>query len=255
MMFNANTTFIGIDPTAGVRPFTYASIDGDLRLLALGHGELDEILAFAAGQRRAVAAVCAPRRPNLGVMSDEHTRAQLLPPPRPGRWQNFRLCEYLMRQHRISSPQTLSVEEDCPRWMRMGFSLFRRLGELGYHEPGSDAERQTIEVYPHACYTVLLGHTPYPKQTLEGRLQRQLLLYELNVAIPDPMRFLEEITRHRLLKGKLPAEDIYSPGELDALVAAYTAWLTLNKPDETMRLGDEREGQLVLPVGELKAHY
>src|SRR4030042_6691100 len=191
MMFYTHTTFIGIDPTAGVRPFPYASIDGAQRLLALGHGELDEILAFAAGQRQAMVAVCAPRRPNQGVMENEQVRAGLNPVPRPGRWQNFRLCEYQLRQHRISSPQTPALEEKSPRWMRMGFLLFRRLEALGYREHGTrEAERQTLEVYPHASYTVLLGQAPYPKHTLEGRLQRQLLLYELKLDIPDPMRFL-----------------------------------------------------------------
>jgi len=51
-MFFTNTTFMGIDPTAGVRPFTYAALDSDLQLMALGQGDMDEVLAFVAGQRR-----------------------------------------------------------------------------------------------------------------------------------------------------------------------------------------------------------
>jgi len=48
-MFFTNTTFMGIDPTAGVRPFTYAALDSDLQLMALGQGDIDEVLAFVAG--------------------------------------------------------------------------------------------------------------------------------------------------------------------------------------------------------------
>jgi len=51
-MFYTNSTFIGIDPTAGEKPFVYAALDHELRLLALGHGSIDDILAFAAGQRQ-----------------------------------------------------------------------------------------------------------------------------------------------------------------------------------------------------------
>ena len=45
-MFYTNSTFIGIDPTAGEKPFVYAALDHELRLLALGHGSIDDILGF-----------------------------------------------------------------------------------------------------------------------------------------------------------------------------------------------------------------
>jgi hypothetical protein len=255
-MLFTHTTFIGIDPTAGQRPFVYAALNEDLQLVALGQGEMDEALAFVAGQRRATVAVCAPRRPNQRLMEHPSRRESLSPPPRPGRWTNFRLAEYLLRQHNIPSPKTASTAAACPKWMQMGFIFYHRLEELGYQDyPAENSERQMIEVYPHACYTVLLGRAPFPKHTLEGRLQRQLLLFEHKINVPDPMRFFEEITRHRLLKGILPDEDIYSPGELDALVAAYTAWMLSTQPNMVICLGDPAEGQIILPVKELKTRY
>jgi predicted RNase H-like nuclease len=127
---------------------------------------------------------------------------------------------------------------------------------LGYTIfPAEESALQVLEVYPYAAYTVLLGLLPFPKYSLEGRLQRQLALYELKVRLPDAMLYFEEITRHRLLKGILPAENLFSPGELDALVAAYTAWLVINHADQASILGDVDEGQIVLPAGELKSHY
>jgi hypothetical protein len=286
-MFSSHTTFIGIDPTAGQRPFAYVAVDQDLRLLALGLGSMDEVLAFVAGQRHAFVAVAAPRRPNQGVINRPEVREQLNPPPRPGRWTNFRLAEYLLRQHSISCPKTAKLEDDCPGWMRMGFAFYTRLESLGYcpypsllsqeeTEPDQIASLraqageaqlelglkvtqaaplQWLEVYPHACFTALLGVTPFSKYTLEGRIQRQLALYEQDMHIPDPMRLFEEITRHRLLQGQLPLQDLYSPGELDALVAAFTAWKAASQPGEVTVLGDPQEGQVVLPVKELKRQY
>lgn len=256
MTFFTDTTFIGIDPTAGQRPFVYAALDAKLNLLALGHGEINDILAFVAGQQKALVAVCSPRRPNQGLMQRPEVRDQINPPPRPGRWGKYRVSEYLLRQHNIQTPRTPAREVNCPNWMRMGFSLYQRLEDLGYHSfPTAEANHQTLEVYPHACYTVLMGQAPFPKTTIEGRIQRQLVLYEQKVSIPDPMRIFEEITRHRLLNGILPLDKLYSPGELDALVAAYTANLAASAPDQTVTLGDPTEGLVYLPVGELRARY
>lgn len=255
-MFFTHTTFLGIDPTAGQLPFVYAALDNDLHLLALGQGNMNEVLAFVAGQRQAFVAVCAPRRPNQGIMELPEVRERLNPPPRPGRWINFRLVEYQLRQHNISCPKTPAQVEKSPNWMRSGFILYQRLENLGYASyPAQEALLQTLEVYPHACYCALLGLTPFPKNTLEGRLQRQLVISENELRVPDPMRFFEEITRHRLLQGILPTQDLYTPGELDALVAAFTAWKAATYPDQVTLLGDPQEGQVVLPVVELKRRY
>jgi hypothetical protein len=251
-MFYSHTTFLGIDPTAGLRPFVYAALDGDLRLLALGKGSMDEVLAFLAGQRSAFAAICAPRRPNLRLMERPEVREQFSPPPRPGRWMNFRLAEYQLRQRKISCPQTPSEEESCQTWMKVGFTFYRKVEEMGYCPyPSDQASLQWLEVYPHAIFSVLLGGPPFPKATLEGRIQRQLILYEQELRISDPMRLFEEITRHRLLQGKLLLDDLYSQEELDALAAAYTAWLAANDASKVDLLGHPEEGQVVLPVKEM----
>lgn len=255
MLFTQNT-FLGIDPTAGHKPFSYAALDSDLKLLALGKGSLDEILAFAGGQQKALAAVCAPRRPNQGLMKREPVREKLSPPPKPGRYLNFRVVEYQLRQHHISTYKTASTEKDCPTWMQMGFSLYRRLESLGYRPyPDENATLQWLEVYPHASFSVLLGNAPLPKNSFEGRIQRQLVLYEEDLDLPDPMRIYEEITKHRLLQGILPMENLYAPGELDALAAAYTAWLAGMHPERTTHLGDPEESLIILPSAELKRYY
>ncbi len=255
MLFN-RTTFIGIDPTAGKRPFIYVALDHELKLLALSEGTMEEVLAFVGGQQEAYVAVTSPRRPNQGVMADEEIRVGLSPPPRPGRWRGYRLVEYQLRQHNIQIHRTPAREEDCPGWMRMGFKVYKRLEYLGYRPfPTDEASRKSLEVYPHACFCVWLGRTPFPKKTLEGRLQRQLVLFERGLEVPDPMRFFEEITRHRLLHGILPAENLYTPSELDALAAAFTAHEAALHPERLSLLGDPDEGQIVVPEAELLEDY
>lgn len=253
-MFTSQSVYIGVDPTGGKRPFTFAVLDDELRLLALRQDEMDEVLAFIGGQQHAWVAVCAPARPNQRVMEDPAVRESLSPAPRPGRWLDFRMAEYLLRQHHIFCPRTPADEQDCPTWMRRGFGFYRSLEQLGFQPHLADTPRRYLEVYPHASFCALLGQVPLPKTALEGRLQRQLSLYEQRLHIPDPMTFFEEITRHRLLQGILPAI-LHSPAELDALVTALTAWLADRHPERTMLLGDPREGQIVLPVNELKRKY
>jgi hypothetical protein len=255
-MFQSNTTYLGIDPTAGDRPITYVALDQDRSLLAIGQGDMEQILAFVAGQRSAVVGVCSPRSPNRGLMDREEFRDRLSPSPRPGRWRNFRVAEYLLRQHNIYMPQTAALAGDCPRWMQQGFILYQRLRSLDYRKyPDKDAAHQVLEVYPHASFSVLMELLPFPKHSLEGRIQRQLILYRCDLDIPDPMYIFEEITRHRLLQGMLPIEELYEAEELDAMVAAYTAWLAGNEPDQVSFIGDPLEGEVVLPAGEILSRY
>jgi hypothetical protein len=256
MLFN-ETIFIGIDPTAGQRPMAYAALDRDLRLLALDEGDIDEITAFVGGQKSAFVAVASPRKPNQGLMKDDDVRQTLKPTPRPGRWLGYRVAEYQLRQHNIQVIRTCSAEDKCPNWIRMGFDLYRRLISMGCRDYPAAAEdtSQVLEVYPHSIYTVLLGQTPFLKNSLEGRLQRQLILHNQGLDIPDPMRFFEEITRYRLLRGMLPLEGLYTPLKLDALAAAYTAWATAISPEKITILGRPEEGLIILPVPELKPKY
>jgi len=63
------------------------------------------------------------------------------------------------------------------------------------------------------------------------------------------MEFFEEITRYKLIQGILPLENLYTPKELDALVAAYVAWMTVNRPGQVERLPDN----MVQPKEQIEA--
>jgi hypothetical protein len=168
-MFHHGITCIGVDPTAGHKPFVYAALDENLSLLAVSSGNMETVLAFAAGQQNARLAINSPLHPNQGLMEQDSYRQSLSPIPRPGRWNNFRVAEYQLRQHNIHIPQTLAIEAECPGWMQCGFQLVKRLKTLGYQiYPDNKANLQMLEIYPHACFTALLEKTPLSKTLLEA---------------------------------------------------------------------------------------
>lgn len=280
MLFDS-TLFIGVDPSGGRKPFTYAALDQHGKLAALKDGETEDVLAFLAGQPGAIVAVNAAPRPNMGLVRrdklDQNSSgpdkmifvqrlAQQvqggkidpdLPPLRTsGRSQEMRLAEYQLRERGINIAITPSRKEFCANWVQVGFDFYRRIEGIGFVSyPTADASHQCLETHPHAVFCVLLGQAPLARSTLEGRQQRQLALYEQGLGIRDPMEFFEEITRHKLLKGILPLEQIYTAEELDAIAAAYMAYIAGRHPERVGKIGDAQEGQIFLPVNELKAKY
>ena len=253
-MLFSHTAYIGIDPTAGRSPFTYAALDDERNLLALADGELEDVLTFVGNFPAATVAVNAPSHVNHGLVRKRLEKQTLTPHTLRGA--DLRVAEHSLRERGISVSATPAREELCVGWVQLGFSLYKQLTKMGFRaHPQDGAEQVWLETHPHACFCVLLGQVPLPKPTLEGRLQRQIILHDAGLRIKDPMNFFEEITRHRLRLGVMPLEVIYHPEQLDALVAAYTAWMTAKHPAETVRIGAKEEGFVVLPVQEIKGKY
>jgi hypothetical protein len=248
-----HTIWIGIypapQPGKGRGLLTYAALDNNLKLLALSQGDIDELKAYASGQSALVVAISSPRRPSSGLPLF-NPQGTLFPESRRMKPVRGRMADRQLREHNLGHLVTPGNEELCPAWMCRGFRLFELFAKLGYHDYPVEMEPyQLMEVYTQATFTLLSGEPPLPRNSLEGRLQRQLLLNDKDVDVPDPMRFFEEVTRYRLRNGILPLKEVYLPAELDALAAAYTAWLAITSPHSIMLYGDEREGQVVVPVG------
>ncbi len=245
-----DTVYIGIDPTAGRRPMDYAILDGDLRLVARGLGKLEKVLDAVRQYALAVVAVDAPQSPNAGLMATTARRENYGLPAHTATWADYKVGEYELRQRGIRLYNTPGEVEAAPKWMQLGFELYAalRAEEFQFYQPGGDAPRQVLEVHPHASYTVLLGHVPMRKDSLEGRLQRQLVLFREGLDLPDPMDAFEEITRHHLLEGTLTLPGLFTHDELDALVSAYTAYLAARHPERITPVGDPVEGQIIVPV-------
>ncbi len=246
--------FVGVDPTAGRHPFTFAALDQGCQLVALAAGEADQVLAFLTSQPAAIVAVNAPPHPNRGLVRRMLEKQSLSAGHLRGA--DMRVAEYELHECGISVSPTPSRPETSPAWLQMGFDFYRRLDDFGFEQyPSANASHQWLETHPHAAFCALLGQLPLPKPTLEGRLQRQVALYEQGMGIKDPMGFFEEITRHKLLRGTLPTQCIYAAEELDTLVAAYMAYCVINYPQEVVFVGDQQEGQITLPVARLKERY
>ncbi len=257
-MLFSDVAYMGIDPTAGRRPLDYAVIDKRKQILALDQGDIESVLAFVAGLENVIVAIAAPQAPNQGLMRQPEIRRRNNLKADGNTWTKWRVCEFMLRRCNIRLYNTPADEQKAPGWVRNGFHLFRRLRDLSFqaYHVGDEAKGHSfIEVSPHACYSVLLEHRPLLKRTLEGRMQRQLVLYQEGLDVFNPLRVLEEMTRHHLLTGNLPLDGLYEADPLDALVAAYTAYLVDEELNQVSQVGEAQEGLITLPVGELKEFY
>jgi hypothetical protein len=247
-------SFVGVDPTAGLHSFTFAAVNQDCELVSLATGDTRDVLAFLTSHQANIVAINAPPRPNQGLVRKNLENLNRMPGQLRG--SNIRQAESELRERGIMVMATPSHYGICPAWMQMGFSLYEKIEELGYKQyPAEKPTQQWLETQPHAAFCALLGQIPLPKPTLEGRLQRQTVLYEQGAGINDPMEFFEEITRHKLLRGTFPMELIYASEGLDTLMAAYVAYCVIMRPQNTIMIGDSGEGQITLPVAALKDSY
>ena len=110
-MLFSKTTFIGIDPSGGRQPFTYAALDQDCQLVALAAGEAEDVLAFLGGQQSTVAAVNAPSCTNKGLVRKKLEGQSLTPGHLRGA--EMRLAEHELREHGIAVSPTPSRRESC----------------------------------------------------------------------------------------------------------------------------------------------
>jgi predicted nuclease with RNAse H fold len=250
--------YLGIDPTAGRRPATLAALDDDLRVVHLGPIDANGIVAFVESHPGAVVAVDAPQSPKRGLMRRPEVRRRFGLPVRGRTFGEWKICEYELRRRNLRITSTPSKAGAAPSWMRAGFALYQRLTRLGFaffrHGDPPPAQMM-VEVHPHASFAVLLGHRPLLKANLEGRLQRQMVLYLEGLDLRNPVHTLEEITRQHLLSGSLPLDGLHNHDELDALVAAFTAYLVHQKPSRVCQVGEPKEGLITLPAASLKDRY
>lgn len=155
-------------------------------------------------------------------------------------------------------PEALACLEGYENiWLAINLSSFKReqdvytefkrkISRAGFKSHSRKGNpKQWLETNAQDCFRALIGQNPLPRRALEGRLQRSAILYEQGLQIRDPVEIFEEITRYKMAQGILPLEDIYSSKELDALIAAYVAWLAANSPGQTVA-----KGEFVLPVQE-----
>ena len=242
--------YLGIDPSQRYQPYVYLALDEKLQIQAIGNGPLREVLAYLAGLGSACVAINGPQMVNKSLVDEDEDTHTLFPVPASKRG-DLRKVEFMLLQEGIQVTRTPSEESEAMVWMRSGFKLYQRIQKLGYQPYPDGKDRQFVEAPAEAVFSRLMGGTPlFEDLSLEGRLQRQLILYEQGLAVKDAMNFFEEVTRFRLIKGILPDEDIYQSGELNAMACALLVWMLYHKPEKVTSLGDKREGEIYLPVKE-----
>ncbi len=252
-MGKKGTTFIGVEIVRASgrlrRAFVYTALDADLKLLAICHGDIDEVLCYLGGQKSAYVAFNTPRAPNNGALNNTGVYQSMFPFELSSQKINARACEYLLRKQGFKIEFTPDKPGDCPKWMQRGFKLYRHLETFGFNAyPHQNGSHHSLETRAEAIYWRLLQNHPPLPDSLEGRLQRQLILHDHQLPVPDAMNFFLEVTRYKLMRGALPDQDILSIEELNAMAAAYIAWQAALHPDQIELLGDPEEGQIILPT-------
>lgn len=243
------TRFFGIDLSGARGKITCAVLDDSHRILFNGEMPANELEGKLAESSVVIAAITSPISLNEGIMADLKNGQQLSLLPSRNRNANLRKCEAELIERGFATTRTPSTLEDCSPALQRALRFSSELAAMGFQRwPAPGAERQLMEVHPESAYAELLGAKLNPPRTIEGRIQRQLLLQEERINVRDPMIFFEEVTRHRLLTGNLPEGILLTPQALNALVAAYTAWCAYSQPTEVTRLGDAEEGRIILPV-------
>jgi hypothetical protein len=256
-LHNDEAHFVGLDLTAGRRLVDVAVLDPRLKVELLESLPLERALQLLLSDHRVVAALDAPQQISAGLLSDPQVREHHGLKPDGPTWQRYRISEFELRRRGLNLYVTPQVEGAAPEWMRVGFRIYRRLRSEGFSigQDPAGGQRWCFEVHPHACFAALLGRIPFAKGTLEGRLQRQILLFREGVQIPDPMLAMEELTAHHLLRGDLRLEGLCTHDALDALGAAFTAYLAAQSPERVSWMGDPADGFICLPANPVANCY
>jgi hypothetical protein len=251
---DSNRLFAGIDLSTSRRGLTAALLTSRLDVQSLKCRSLEETIGELSACTEIVIAVGGPLHPLASIAESDPPAGDA---PRKNIARRTRAADGELSRRGIPVRRPPSRANEAPAWMRCGFDLARQLAARGFAE-SKDAcaePRVLLETHPAACASVLIGKLPYGRGTLEGRIQRQLALLRERVALPDPMDALEELTAHHILSGRMELKGISEAGELDALLAAFTAWRAYAHPDAVAWLGDDADGWLCLPKKELLEKY
>jgi hypothetical protein len=152
------------------------------------------------------------------------------------KWDTAEVLSYLQNYENsilmINTPSTKKGRE-------VYANLRKQAVQAGYKAYLETSEpKRWLETDAQDCFRALGGHKLLSHRALEGRLQRAAILYEQGLQLTDPVDMFEEVTRYKLIQGILPLDNLPSSRELDALVAAYLAWMSLNRPARIVVTGE-----------------
>jgi hypothetical protein len=251
---NSNRVFAGVDFSAGKSGLTVALLTARLDVRSVTRRTPEEAAGDLASCAEITVALGGPLKPWRAEAVSSAPIGQAL---REGRPPRARAADAELSRRGIPVRRVPALESAAPAWMRSAFRLARDLRARGFTgaKEAPESPRALLEVNPAACAAALLGRLPFGRGTLEGRIQRQLALLREKVDLPDPMDALEELTAHHLLSGRLELNGILRPDEMDALLAAFAAWRASSSPEAVAWLGDDADGWICVPTGNLLEKY
>lgn len=234
--------FMGVD--VHLKSYTVAIINKDLGIVVLEDVVLSDFIKHITEFKPHMVAIDAPYGPNFGYMNDPNYRNSLNPKLK-GHY-NKKVGEYELSRRGFSlynTPDSLDKIGGWKLWMKSGIKLYKTLEEqFEYHLLDdsfiNDFAYGMLEVFPHACFSVLAGYIPPNKSTETGINER--------IKILEKQGF--ENLSYNIKGSKSKKSDF-----LDALAAAYTAFAA--NISQICFVGDKREGQIALPVVNLKDKY
>jgi hypothetical protein len=237
-------TYVGIDVQAMQKPYFYTALNADLENIACGHGRLADVLAYLSGQSSAIVAINGP----VCVQpSDRESLQDGLFDKTDNSGNHISLRTGDAELDSKGFP-IAAIGKKIPLWVERSLELADGIKQMGYRIVGSgETVRAFFETQCDAAYWLSAGAMPYDSRSLEGRLQRQLLLCEFGFHLTDPMIFLEEFTRYRLRTSQIPVEQVLMAHELRAMIAAASAWLLDVRPETMEHFGTIDEGEILLP--------
>ncbi|RMD01106.1 DUF429 domain-containing protein [Clostridium autoethanogenum] len=237
--------FCGID--VHLRTLSIAEIDENFNVNLLKNMTLNELEEYIKTTPITLIGIDAPYNLNQGLMNDEAYRNKL------GRkingHYNKKVSEYELSRRGInpfSTPASMEIvrSKNYLSWMETGFKVYnilkeREFGLLNESNLNEKKDRGMIEVFPHACFTVLAGKLLSNKNTEKGINER------INVIEGQGFTGIRDYIQNINKK--------YKDDFLDALIAAYTVYKIYNESGTFV--GDIVEGQIALPVDKIKDSY
>lgn len=235
--------YIGLLPGNVLSSGHYAVLDAEQRLILDGRARWDELPGVVARYPAATVAVAAPLGPSLGLLRNGAGAG--------------RVAEHELIRRGIPLPFTPRTAAEASPAVQTAWQLIDALREMGVidYQPERNRAWLLLEANPTATAAALLGRVPLDRDSLEGRMQRQLLLAQEGLNVPDAMTVFESLTRHRLMRGEIDLSPLYGPTVLDVLLTALTAWYAGCRSAAISRVGHSDEGLIVVPTPHLKARY
>src|SRR5512141_1934445 len=135
-MLLADSIFAGVDPTAAHKSFTYAALDRELNVVALGEAEQDELLEFLGEEPAVSVAINAPSHLNTGLL--RRNMESVVAGAHQLRGVDMRMAEHELRLRGIPVSGTGARESSCSAWVRIGLGLYGALAARGFEAYPSD---------------------------------------------------------------------------------------------------------------------